>query len=148
MSDLIGDIKSDRDLGTPGPWDNTGTHGLPTEFGVYAPAGRSVCSTGSYNDGLAGTYFENCCNATRIARVPAMEEALLAAVDKATEQAAEIDRLTKALKPFSDMTGELFARNREAADVVMALDNPNDMHRLTFQYFLDARAALNKEPTQ
>jgi len=89
---LIEQIKRDREAGTPGPWDNTGTHGLPTEFGVYAPAGRSVCSTGSYNDGLAGTYFENCCNATRIARVPAMEEALLAAMDamKLVFQASEI----------------------------------------------------------
>ena len=85
MSDLIDDIKSDRDLGTPGPWDNKGEHTADTEFGVFAGAGRSICSTGGYSDGLAGTYFENCCNATRIARVPAMEEALLAAVDVVDE---------------------------------------------------------------
>lgn len=54
-------------------------------------------------------------------------------------------RMLEALKPFSDMTGELFARNREAADVVMALDNPNDMHRLTFQDFLAATAALESK---
>ena len=81
MTNLIDDIKRDRALGTPGKWDTTGTHGRPTEFCVYAPAGRSVCSTGSYTDGLAATYFENCTNATRIARVPAMEAALLAAVE-------------------------------------------------------------------
>ena len=93
MTNLIDDIKRDLELGTPGPWDNTGTHGRPTEFGVYAPAGRSVCSTGSYSDGLAGTYFENCVNATRIARVPALEAALLAAVELAWLVGDEHDSL-------------------------------------------------------
>jgi hypothetical protein len=50
--------------------------------------------------------------------------------------------LTEALKPFKDMAGELFARNWNRSDVVIALDNPGEPHRLTFGDFLELNAAL------
>ena len=54
---------------TSGPWDNTGTHGKPTDFGVYAPQGRSICSTGGFADGKDITYRQNVANAQFIAAV-------------------------------------------------------------------------------
>ncbi len=58
---------------------------------------------------------------------------------------AEIDRLRAALKPFSEMAGELFARNWNNDGVVVALDNPGDSHRLTARDFFAARMALTHE---
>ncbi len=118
---LIEQIKRDREAGTPGPWDNTGTHGLPTEFGVYADGGRSVCSTGSYYDGSDRTYHENVINAKRCARVPAMEEALLAAVEAMTLVQQATDKLHKdGMKPgwgvAKDLMNEALAIHRKALE--------------------------------
>lgn len=59
--------------------------------------------------------------------------------------ALDVDKivaLVKALEPFKAMSGELFARNWNKDDVVIALDNPGDPRRLTFGDFLDLHAAL------
>jgi hypothetical protein len=50
--------------------------------------------------------------------------------------------LVEAVEPFRLMSGELFARNWNKDDVVIALDNPGDPHRLTFGDFLELHAAL------
>lgn len=76
---LIDDIRKDREAGTPGPWDRQGDHKYNTDFGVFSKNGRAVCSSGGYSDGKETTYEENKANARRIARVPDMEAALLAA---------------------------------------------------------------------
>ncbi len=47
-----------------------------------------------------------------------------------------------ALYPFSDMAGEMFARNWHLDQLALALDNPRDPHRLFFTHFNDARTAL------
>jgi hypothetical protein len=52
--------------------------------------------------------------------------------------------LVEALKPFSEMAGELFARNWNDEDVVAVLDNPGDPHRITASDFFRARAVLAK----
>jgi hypothetical protein len=56
---------------------------------------------------------------------------------------AERDALRKALEPFSEMAGELFSRNWNNSDVVVALDNPDEPHRVTAGDFFAARAALS-----
>ena len=50
--------------------------------------------------------------------------------------------LRSACAPFKDMAGEMFARNWNRDQVAIALDNPGDLHRLTFGDFLDLHAAL------
>lgn len=54
---------------TSGPWDNSGPHSQPADFGVYAPQGRSICSTGGFADGKDITYRQNVANAKFIAAV-------------------------------------------------------------------------------
>ncbi len=54
----------------------------------------------------------------------------------------KIAALVEALEPFKAMSGELFARNWNKDDVVIALDNPRDPHRLTFGDFLELHARL------
>ena len=64
--------------------------------------------------------------------------------EKVTEQAAEIDRLREALKPFSEVAGVLFSKNWNAFELVVD-QGPNMTDCLTFQNFLDARAALGEQ---
>jgi len=80
---IFDDIKRDREAGTPGDWDKSGSHRMETEFGVYADSGRSICSTGGYYDGLDQTHGQNVSNARRIARVPQLEAIALAAEELA-----------------------------------------------------------------
>ena len=83
---LIEQIKRDREAGTPGPWQRAKSlrnHRLD-DFNVDGPDRRGICSTGGYADGKEGTHDENKANARRIARVPDLEAALLAADELAT----------------------------------------------------------------
>lgn len=59
-------------------------------------------------------------------------------------QAARIAELEAGLAPFSDMAGEMFARGWDVSRVAIALDNPNDPHRVTASDFFTARALLNR----
>lgn len=69
---MIEDIKRDREAGTPGPWSKTVNSGeVATQDGTWV--GRAV-------DAATG---EGQANARRIARVPSMEAALLAAEELA-----------------------------------------------------------------
>lgn len=58
------------------------------------------------------------------------------------EARAEIGRLHALLEPFSGMAGELFARNWNRGDIVVALDNPGDLHRIYAADFFALRAAI------
>ncbi|MEC5291561.1 MULTISPECIES: hypothetical protein [unclassified Aurantimonas] len=63
------------------------------------------------------------------------------------EARAEIEGLRELARPFSDMAGELFARNWNGSAVVIALDNPGDSHRLKASDFFALRAAIRaREP--
>lgn len=64
---LINDIRKDLEEGTPGPWRHSPWHIEEGPDGVYAPDAWLICTTSSAP------------NAHRIARVPEMEAALLAA---------------------------------------------------------------------
>ena len=75
---------------------------------------------------------------------PELAGVIESAADTIDRQAAEIASLRAALKPFSDMAGELFSRNWNAGDVVTALDNPNDPHRVTAGDYFAARLALGR----
>lgn len=68
-------------------------------------------------------------------------------VENARERnAAErlVEEAGKALEPFSDVAGEMFARNWEDPRVVVALDNPDDAHCVTYADFRAARSLLDK----
>jgi hypothetical protein len=79
------------------------------------------------------------------ANVLKMCAAELDAVQRASTAEAEAATLREALEPFSDMAGELFARNWNASDVVIALDNPDDPHRLTAGDFFALRRARTQQ---
>lgn len=55
---------------------------------------------------------------------------------------ARCTELEAALKPFSDMAVEMFARGWDASNVALALDTPNDPHRVAAEDFFCARKAL------
>lgn len=108
---LIDDIKRDREAGTPGPW-----------FFHRDELMHEVHPMGSYDligiftqDDTGNTWQADEGNARRIARVPAMEEALLAAVDalKALKFAmgpdGELSDCTKAMELCSSVLGKLEA---------------------------------------
>jgi hypothetical protein len=83
---MIDDIKKDREAGTPGPWD-----AAQIDIGsycVFGPAGTALCiEVDSY------TLKECGANTRRIARVPEMEERIIADADRIKEFGKEIDRL-------------------------------------------------------
>lgn len=111
---LIDDIKRDREAGTPGDWS------APEKYlsEVEAESGDTIASCWhehavgqkiTLNGVLSCSLQESASNARRIARVPAMEEALLEKVEdlqeastRITEQAAEIERLREALEPSGE----------------------------------------------
>ena len=154
---LIDDIKRSRKAGTAAPWVATFTPDLST----------FVCMDDEDHTIIATISTPGSEDVKRIARVPVYEEALLAAEDKATEQAAEIDRLTKALTRIatpsafwvatSDVDPEALARmvyaqcildggtaeDAEGMATVKAQDRGEDVMLQILR-----RAALNKEPTQ
>ena len=65
--------------------------------------------------------------------------------EKMRDAADRIEALEAALEPFSDMAGELFARHWDASRLVLALDNPDDPHRVTAGDFFATRRALQGE---
>lgn len=67
--------------------------------------------------------------------------------DEIARLRARVAELERALTPFSDMAGEMFARNWNIDRLVIALDNPGDPHRLFFKEFHAARRALTTETT-
>lgn len=86
---------------------------------------------------------ETMCEYCRITNREAAVLGELNACSKAPASPSKrVERLETALKPFSDYAGELFARNWNASVVVLALDNPDDPHRVTGADFFAARQAL------
>jgi hypothetical protein len=81
---LIDDIKRDREAGTPGPWSVVTTDGPDCRvLGGFDVFGQCVSGTtwiNPNNDNVAAK-----ANARRIARVPDMEAALIAAEELAQE---------------------------------------------------------------
>lgn len=57
---------------------------------------------------------------------------------------ALVDRMAEALRPFSDMAGELFARNYNREDQVLGFEFDGQRVTLKFADFLAARAILNE----
>lgn len=79
------------------------------------------------------------------AKVDELHEKLEDAEAEAKALRARVADLEAALKPFSDIAGEMFARNWNKEQIVLALDTPERVNRLTFDDFLAARAALQQE---
>lgn len=59
-------------------------------------------------------------------------------------QAELMEEVRKVLEPFSQMAGEMFARNWNAGDLAIALDNPDRANRVTAGDFFAARALLSR----
>ncbi|RKD69023.1 hypothetical protein [Rhizobium sp. WW_1] len=55
-----------------------------------------------------------------------------------------IEEVKRVLRPFNQMAGELFSRNWNASDLVLALDNPGQENRLTAGDIFAVRALLSK----
>jgi hypothetical protein len=111
---LIDDIKRDREAGTPGPWAVSADGCYAGVENGFVPFGGCGCCNSPWMsaDGLAGQS-----DASRIARVPDMEAALIAA-DKL---ASEMERLVKKTPFLPAPNGisvticiEQIARQREA----------------------------------
>ena len=93
MTNLIDDIRRDREAGTPGPWVYDKYSSLKSPNGLAV----SVWGLGiSHSCRDADTEA----NARRFSRVPQMEDALLAAV-------SEIKRLHKEMERAADTFGEI-----------------------------------------
>jgi hypothetical protein len=91
MTDIIDDIRNDREDGTSGLWMND-----PLSLGVVGdvskPDGTCVAQAQSMKGGRVDLDRERYANARRIARVPAMEDRIL----KDAEIIAAADELAKA----------------------------------------------------
>lgn len=131
---LIDDIKRDREAGTPGPWSghnmvhaDRGDQMTPEEVGEYVAnsvrmgeSSRFLFVSGKHEDGgccdvcHTGNGPRGPANTRRIARVPDMEAALLAAVElaDASDEYMQADGLTfirmhNALTAFRKAIGEI-----------------------------------------
>lgn len=70
-------------------------------------------------------------------------ERLRLALSEAEQRAARADKLAEALKPFSEIAGEFFARNYNKPDVVLKIEDPHgDRYVITAGDLFQARAAL------
>ncbi len=92
----IADIIADRDAGTPGPWSNHGQPDVVCCEGYTSNGAAKVVTVASSRAWMKP--LEPFANASRIARVPDMEAALIA-------QSAEIERLRGALEYILDGHG-------------------------------------------
>lgn len=118
---LIDDIKRDREAGTPGPWK---LETVPTSCGVCHRVGEwpsrgahktsGACLYEDYPPTTAAGNTETYSNARRIARVPDLEAALLAADELArrVHQQQEgwpmrADYIATALAAYRKATGEI-----------------------------------------
>ena len=107
MTDLINQIREDREKGTPGPW-KWSWDDEPYMSWTLSPGVLIAEET----DGTpAGDKIDQA-NARRIARVPDMEQTIL-------DQAAEIERLREALQWYADKTNDC---NRFGSDGDAARD--------------------------
>ena len=125
MTNLIDDIKRDREAGTPGVWSVCEYDGGDVDHWAAMP---SVQAEDKYDcaivhwDGFTQRFWRSAngdcqihANARRIARVPAMEAAILAAVDalKALKFAmgpdGELDDCNKAMELCSSTLASLEA---------------------------------------
>jgi len=103
---LADDIRKDRESGTPGPWVQGGTlpHTCAHDFyDPFGPHGGSVACVSGEPEGEADPL--DIVNARRIARVPTLEEAYLAALDVL----GKADELASASNKWGTYDGQLIA---------------------------------------
>jgi hypothetical protein len=150
---IIAQIREALEAGpTPGEWTVNGQKSLRGPNGEYI-------AKANWRNGMKDAPFIAACNphniAVLLAELDSLREgkwavkhvdtmndmASLAVALKAAE--AERDALRKALKPFSRVAGEMFARNWNAKQIVVALDTPEDSHRVTACDFFRARTLLS-----
>lgn len=128
---LIDQIKSDREAGTPGPWSghnmihaDRGTQMTPDEIGLYVAhsvrigdPSRFLFVSGKHADGgdcdvcHTGNGPRGPANTRRIARVPDMEAALLSAAELADD-----DLLEQMISDIMHVGGSV----RDAAEYISA----------------------------
>ena len=118
--------------------DNCGYTDRPILAGLYTEADAIATSYPTGSDGPRDGMF--CKHHSEVGDADWV--AFKALADAYEAQAKRIAELEAALEPFSNITGEMFARNWNQSDPVIALDSPGGAHRLLFGDFLAARAAL------
>ena len=92
-----------------------------------------------------GALYDGCAQARDEAGIlGTVPEAIRYLRDEADALHARVKALEEALRPFSELAGELFARNCNRGDVVVSFDKPSELHRLTFDDFLSARSVLKE----
>lgn len=124
---------------TPGPWRMGQDEEGPPATCITA-GGFDICTAW-------GGYLAEDADAAFIAAARQLVPALLAQRDAAIARAnaaeAKVEKLRATLSPFSEMAGELFARNYNQDDTVLMFINADKgAVRLVFGDFLVARAAL------
>jgi hypothetical protein len=67
------------------------------------------------------------------------------AFDRALRAESSLAEAKRLLKVFADMGGEMFSRGWDASNVAIALDNPDDPHRVTADDFFATRRFLAHE---
>ena len=126
--------------------DNSSLAGLVTDAIESALAMATVQEGYAKKAGELGLQIIHKANAKAQRQIASTIRALQTERDAAeTALAAMTERegvLRSACAPFKDMAGEMFARNWNRDQVAIALDNPGDLHRLTFGDFIDLHAAL------
>ena len=146
---------------TPGPWvtGETTIHGVKygglwvqgadqlDDDGLMRPP--LICISGSGGSRSFTTriverqdHDDNDANARLIALAPDLAAEVIALRAQAAKDKARIERLKAALRPFSIMAGEMFARNWNKDGVAISFVGKDGPIRLTFTDFLAARAAL------
>lgn len=157
-TDMLAGLLADA---TPGPWvtSETTIHGVkyggmwvqgadqPDDDGLMKPP--LICISGSGGSRSYTTriverqdHDDNDANARLIALAPELAEEVIALRAQAAKDKARIERLEAALRPFSVMAGEMFARNWNNSDVAISFVREGVPIRLTFSDFMAAHTAL------
>lgn len=149
---VIAQIREALEAGpTPGEWviDKPNPHlvaklvdGAYEYICAIEPSTFSTTDRAPHEDD-ANARFIAACNPQNIAVILGEIKDLQSVVHAMNEDfaamKAEREALLKALEPFSKIAGEMFARNWHAKAIVVALDTPEDSHRLLAGDFFHAR---------
>ena len=137
---------------TPGPWEWAAIYQNDVHNLVHWVSGETFPSGDPryiqvHSDGSAGGEYGPDidvagADARLIALAPELAAEVIALRAQAAKDRARIERLRAALRPFSIMAGEMFARNWNKDGVAISFVGKDGPIRLTFTDFLAARAAL------
>ena len=137
-------VERDARDGTQGPWavERPSHHYGMREISGPALTCRGFTSATNV-DAMKAARIE--ADARRIACVPELEAYYLTHATQDAAKDARIRELEKALLPFSEMAGELFAKNWNNDEIAMSVNRDGKCSKLLASAFFDARAVLQGE---